>query len=208
MKKMMKTKLLILFSVLALVCSCEKEYNITARLIQVWDNPAHIDNVNWDRTKRIGEIVDSDYQTKGNQIFRGMGVCYKFINHTGDSLFIPYNVNYKPKTILHIQGQDSIRFYIFGQTVYTNKMWGDTFAPGDTIYFQFSTVLSSDLTKENKWLNEADTYSIYSRLNVNVTFDSISLQRKDKHIPNITFVNDSNGVLINPKVRTSNKQTE
>lgn len=206
MKKKMKTKLFILFFLLGLLYSCERECKITARLINVWDHTPYIQNFDKEFSKSIEDIVDSDYHTKGNQIIRRMGFCYQIINHTGDSVFIPYD--YEPNTVLHIQGKDSIRIMVFGRNVFNKIITGDTFAPGDTIFFQFLTRLSTDLTKENKWLYEADTYSIYSRLNVNVTFDSISLQRKDKHIPNITFVNDSNGVLINPKVRTSNKQTE
>ena len=201
----MKTKLFILIFLLAILNSCSREYELTARLIHVFDHKPYTRDLDTDSVEIIGEIRDSDFQKMNKKVYRELTLCYKLINQYDDSVFIPYNYGYDPRIFVHIQGQNPISSPVFQRGISSKKRGEYLFSPNDTIYLWFVTRLSADLSYDNKWLYEDDVYSLLSKMSVNVTFDSISLQRKDRHIPNITFVNDTDSVLINPKVTIKGK---
>lgn len=196
----MKTKILILLSLIAILYSCNKEDYLTARLISVYDDhPPYLYNPEIDRFEGIETICVSDFQKMEKKIYRELSLRYRLINQCDDSVFIPFDYNYNPSISVRIQGQDSISFPVSLRGIGNRKHEHDYFAPNDTIFLHIVTRLSAVLSHENKWLYQDKVYSILSKLDVNVSFDSISLQHKDKIIPYIIFVNDSDGVLINPK---------
>lgn len=195
----MKTKNFILILLSVILISCNREYELTARLIHVYDHKPYTRDFETDSVDITGAVGDYNSQKMNKKVYRELVLCYKLINQYGDSVFIPYNYDYNPRISVYIQGKKSINAPVFQRGISSKKRGEYLFAPNDTIYLWFVTRLSADLSYDNKWLYEDDVYSLLSKMNVDVTFDSTCSQSKDRPIPNIIFVNDSNGVLINPK---------
>lgn len=202
---MIKTNFFVLIFLLVFLNSCNRDYELIARLIHVYDHKPYTRDFDTDSVEIIGAIGDYDFQKMNKKVYRELVLCYRLINQYGDSVFIPYNYDYNPRISVHIQGKESISAPVFQRGISSKKKGKYLFSPNDTIYLWFVTRLAADLPYDNKWLYEDDIYSLLSKMNVDVTFDSTSSQRKDKPIPNIIFVNDSDSVSINPKVTIKGK---
>lgn len=202
---MTKKIFFILLFLLVFLNSCNREYELIARLTHVYDHKPYTRDLITDSVEIIGANVDYTFKKKNKKVYRELILCYKLINQYHDSVFIPYNYDYNPKISVQIQGKESISAHVFQRGISSKMKGKNLFSPNDTIYLWFVTRLSADSSNDNKCLYEDDVYSLLSKINVNITFDTKSLQRKDKPIPNIIFVNHSDSVSINPKVTIKEK---
>lgn len=177
--------LLTLFAFLS--CQNKEDNTLTAQLSLVGD--------------KVYTIIN-EFKTYNDTIYRRIiGLHYKMINDTSDSIYLPIGYPYNPYVSARIYNQRYAKIIIDEERVWTQKNDCNVhenhyYDINDTIYY--SIYLHIDNYIDRKWIKDVPTNEILQGLELIYWPSSNDSTLIGKNVPNIIFCNDTTNVKINP----------
>lgn len=183
----MKTKnliLIVLLGVIVLSCQKNEDNTLVAKLSIIGD--------------KVHPLIDEN-----DTLYRRfVGLHYKMVNNTNDSVYLPIGYPHHHYTSVRVL-KDFVHARVCEEYVSARKKPSTPipekhyFHSNDTIFYSLYIKIDNQIDQE--WIRNVSTHELISLIELKFWPSEKDSTLIDKNVPNIIFDNDTTGVNINPQ---------